>query len=774
MRPTRLSVILASAILCSGATAVAQPIFTGNVNVDFAGLTVEFIRDPGAIDVGVPIQFDPETVSGNDIARVFFYFDDFGEPADSTMYVGVDTYRPFGDVDGDGDPGFTTSTLAGLSGADRERLGGAESFALLLDIDQDGIFDAIIGVPLGGDLDDFYVSEFVGSPLEPASGFGDPIPGVDVEINLGPGEDSSLAAPDLEFAVTNYAAIPLSSDSDSNPRANVLVFLGSFEDAGIGEDFVPGAGSTEQICVSGDADGNGIADLCDREVCDGRDNDRDGRVDEGFDSDGDGIGNCLDSECPPLSPANDGFDNDGDGLIDEDGDCGEVVCERDCGEVVCERDCGATPDSDGDCWPNFVITGAKLLSCDVCPADARYGDPTIPVPDSDGDGVNDCRDLCPDDRNKFTPGVCGCGILDRDTDRDGVPDCDDVCPLDRNIQTPSTDWNGDGQLDSGDCECEAEPGLCICPDGGPLPDRDWNGDGNTDVLDCACDRDPTLCDFCPDGREPDPICGCVRDELCCEDGPLGDRACCPEDPGCCPDGGASDSVCGCVREPDCCEDGPIGDRACCPEDPGCCPDGTEEDPICGCAPEGECCEDGPLGDRACCPGDPGCCPDGTPDDPVCGCVTNDLCCADGPLGDRACCPEDPGCCPDGGPSDSVCGCVREPDCCEDGPIGDRACCPEDPGCCPDGSTEDPVCGCVDDVCCPDGPLDGRECCPGSAGCCPDGTEEDPVCGCDLEDCCPDGPLGDRECCPGSEGCCVDGTFPDADENGDGTIDELDC
>lgn len=39
-------------------------------------------------------------------------------------------------------------------------------------------------------------------------------------------------------------------------------------------------------------------------------------------------------------------------------------------------------------------------------------------------------DACPNDPNKVTPGVCGCGTPDVDTDGDGVANCMDICPND--------------------------------------------------------------------------------------------------------------------------------------------------------------------------------------------------------------------------------------------------------------------------------------------------------------------------------------------------------
>lgn len=61
-----------------------------------------------------------------------------------------------------------------------------------------------------------------------------------------------------------------------------------------------------------------------------------------------------------------------------------------------------------------------------------FGDP----PDSDGDGVPDADDGCPDDAGKIEPGICGCGVADTDTDGDDTADCDDPCPTDPNKISP--------------------------------------------------------------------------------------------------------------------------------------------------------------------------------------------------------------------------------------------------------------------------------------------------------------------------------------------------
>lgn len=122
-------------------------------------------------------------------------------------------------------------------------------------------------------------------------------------------------------------------------------------------------------------------------------------------------------------------------------------------------------DSDGDGVPDDL---------DLCP-DKPGLSQFNGCPDSDGDGINDTKDLCPD-----VPGIRalnGCP----DSDGDGVADKDDDCPnlagTKANRGCPSTDTDNDGVIDDLD-EC---PTVAGTPAAKGCPDRD--GDGVADKKD---------------------------------------------------------------------------------------------------------------------------------------------------------------------------------------------------------------------------------------------------------------------------------------------------
>ena len=175
--------------------------------------------------------------------------------------------------------------------------------------------------------------------------------------------------------------------------------------------------------------------------------------------------------------------------------CCEVAWDPTC-VVLAEDLCGVT-DSDGDGVPDIA---------DNCPDDHNPDQA-----DADGDHVGDACDGCPQDPNKTEPGICGCGVPDTDSDGDGTPDCIDGCPQDPNKIAPGicgcgvsdTDSDNDGTADCLDgCPQDADkidPGICGCG----VPDTDSDNDGTPDCID-GCPNDPN--------KVQPGICGCAVDD----------------------------------------------------------------------------------------------------------------------------------------------------------------------------------------------------------------------------------------------------------------------
>jgi len=121
-------------------------------------------------------------------------------------------------------------------------------------------------------------------------------------------------------------------------------------------------------------------------------------------------------------------------------------------------------DTDGDGVANTY---------DLCPNEAGLA-MFDGCPDQDGDGIPDHTDKCPDDAGPKIFGGCP------DTDGDGVPDSSDECPnvpgSKENNGCPIIDSDGDGVPDGSD-ECKNEYGPSAtngCPDtdGDGVPDKD--------------------------------------------------------------------------------------------------------------------------------------------------------------------------------------------------------------------------------------------------------------------------------------------------------------
>ena len=121
---------------------------------------------------------------------------------------------------------------------------------------------------------------------------------------------------------------------------------------------------------------------------------------------------------------------------------------------------------------------------------------TLPgiCPDTDGDGVSDCNDGCPNDINKTSPGTCGCGVADTDSDGDGTKNCVDGCPNDANKIAPGQCGCGTPETNS-DNDSNAD---CI--------DTDDDNDGLSDAAEISCGSNPlnanSTCEIC-DGLDND-------------------------------------------------------------------------------------------------------------------------------------------------------------------------------------------------------------------------------------------------------------------------------
>ena len=112
-------------------------------------------------------------------------------------------------------------------------------------------------------------------------------------------------------------------------------------------------------------------------------------------------------------------------------------------------------------------------------------------PDTDGDGIEDSKDDCPNEAGLAEFNGCP------DTDGDGVPDKDDKCPTVAGLKALAgcPDADGDGVTDADDaCPDVAGPAA---NKGCPWPDRD--GDGVLDKDDLCPDEKGTVAnDGCPE------------------------------------------------------------------------------------------------------------------------------------------------------------------------------------------------------------------------------------------------------------------------------------
>jgi outer membrane protein OmpA-like peptidoglycan-associated protein len=131
--------------------------------------------------------------------------------------------------------------------------------------------------------------------------------------------------------------------------------------------------------------------------------------------------------------------------------------------------------------------------------------------DSDGDGLLDAEDFCPEVAEDFDEFDDGDGCPEEDNDEDGLPDTRDRCPLapenrngvDDGDGCPENDSDGDRIPDSRDNCPDQEEDLDGVDDGDGCPDLDDDADGVPDAED-GCPQLPeskgkqVKRDGCPD------------------------------------------------------------------------------------------------------------------------------------------------------------------------------------------------------------------------------------------------------------------------------------
>ena len=260
MRHRRLPFTLITAILTItllftlAQLTLAAPTFTGDATADFTSPDAVMLADLEA-DVGMPSpDFPADARSGWDMRAVYLEYDE----ATDILYVGIDCIVICGDADGDGDPNVTGPILGkpasegGLGGTDVADFGRGESFALLIDTNNDfadgsGNFEVVVGVKNSDDLSSFGAYAYtgnIGNQLRDA-GWGERLPNVTTLY-----APTSATVPDLEFTIEAFSTLPGFTPGQPVLAYKVHMAMGSIVDDGIGEDFAPNPRTPVEITAT--------------------------------------------------------------------------------------------------------------------------------------------------------------------------------------------------------------------------------------------------------------------------------------------------------------------------------------------------------------------------------------------------------------------------------------------------------------------------------------------------------------------------------------------